>query len=97
VTGYCCEQCRCAVARATALRWHRYVTLWVFVSFIGVNVAVAYTLPESWGAWRWLPTLFAWGLVTLGPVWAYRYRVRRRASKSAAAIAAYRNMGRGKL
>lgn len=87
--------CHCGQAVTVAPRraaWDRYVALWVFVTFIGINVAVAYTLPESWGAWRWLPTLVAWWAVTCGPVLAYRYRVRRRAAKSAAAIAAYRNI-----
>lgn len=43
------------------------IALWVFATLIASVILNALWLPDSWGGWRWLPTLALWGLLLWAP------------------------------
>jgi hypothetical protein len=89
VSGHRCS-CECAASRARSAYLDRAVSLWIFAAFVGSCTLWSLVLPESTGAWVWIPILLTWFGVTAGPVLVCRWLVRRRARATSVAVRAYR-------
>lgn len=63
------------MSRRTATASERAQAFGMLAAFVGPIVLWSWLLPESWGAWMWLPVFATWAAMAWAARWVWR-RVR---------------------